>query len=121
MLNTTVEVNAGITARSASAAPYLACLIVGLGGLFVGVTGPLLSAFVPPLVRDALGDHRTAIGFVMAIDNFLLLLLVPWTGAASDRARASGRGRMPLIIPAFSSLPSAWWSFPLPLASASSD
>ncbi len=65
------------------------------------MTGPLLSAFVPPLVRDALGDHRTAIGVVMAIDNFLLLLLVPWTGAASDRARASGRGRMPLIIAGF--------------------
>ena len=65
--------------------PYLACIIVGLGGLFFGVTGPLLSNFVPLLVRDALGDHRTLIGFVMAIDNVLLLLLVPWAGAASDR------------------------------------
>jgi MFS family permease len=34
----------------------------------------------------------------MAIDNVLLLLLVPWAGAASDRATAAGRGRLPLII-----------------------
>jgi MFS family permease len=58
----------------------------------------LLSTFVPPLVRDALGDHRTVIGLVMAIDNVLLLLLVPWTGAASDQASARGRGRMPIVI-----------------------
>ena len=78
--------------------PYGALLIVGLGGLFFGVTGPLLSAFVPLLVRDALGDHRTAIGAVMAIDNVLLLLLVPWAGAASDRAVARGRGRLALVL-----------------------
>ena len=81
--------------------PYLACALVGLGGLFAGVTGPLLSTFVPPLVRDALGDHRTAIGAVMAIDNVLLLLLVPWAGAASDRASARGRGRLPLVLSGF--------------------
>jgi maltose/moltooligosaccharide transporter len=78
--------------------PYAVCLCVGLGGLFSGVTGPLLSTFVPPLVQSALGDHRTAIGGVMAIDNVLLLLLVPWAGAASDRASAAGRGRLPMII-----------------------
>ena len=76
--------------------PYGVCLCIGLGGLFAGVTGPLLSTFVPPLVRDSLGDHRTAIGMVMAIDNVLLLLLVPWAGAASDRASAGGRGRLPI-------------------------
>jgi len=81
--------------------PYGACLLVGLGGLFAGVTGPLLSTFVPPLVGDALGDHRTAIGAVMAIDNVLLLLLVPWAGAASDRATARGRGRLPVILSGF--------------------
>ena len=75
--------------------PYGTCVVVGLGGLFAGVTGPLLSTFVPLLVRDALGERRTAIGAVMAIDNVLLLLLVPWAGAASDRASASGRGRLP--------------------------
>jgi MFS family permease len=69
-----------------------------LGGLFAGVTGPLLSTFVPPVVRDALGDHRTAIGVVMAIDNVLLLLLVPWVGAASDRASACGRGRLRIVM-----------------------
>jgi len=78
--------------------PYATCLYVGLGGLFAGVTGPLLSTFVPPLVQSALGDHRALIGAVMAIDNVLLLLLVPWAGAASDRATAAGRGRLPLII-----------------------
>ena len=81
-----------------SQTPYIPLLLVGLGGLFFGVTGPLLSAFVPPLVRDALGEHRAAIGAVMAIDNVLLLLLVPWAGAASDRASARGRGRLPLVL-----------------------
>ena len=78
--------------------PYAVCVCVGLGGLFSGVTGPLLSAFIPPLVQTALGDHRTTIGAVMAIDNVLLLLLVPWAGAASDRASAAGRGRLPVIV-----------------------
>ena len=78
--------------------PYGALLIVGLGGLFFGVAGPLLSAFIPLLVRDALGDHRTAIGAVMAIDNVLLLLLVPWAGAVSDRAVARGQGRLALVL-----------------------
>jgi MFS family permease len=83
------------------AAPYLTCAIIGLGGLFAGVTGPLVSAFVPLLVRQSLGDHRTLIGLVMAIDNVLLLLLVPLAGAASDRAIARGKGRLPLVLGAF--------------------
>ena len=78
--------------------PYRACLLIGLGGLFAGVTGPLLSAFIPPLVRDTLGDQRTLIGVVMAADNVLLLALVPWAGPASDRARASGQGRLPFVL-----------------------
>ncbi|HKR11317.1 MAG TPA: MFS transporter [Pyrinomonadaceae bacterium] len=85
-------------ARPRSPIPYRALLIIGLGGLFAGVTGPLLSTFIPPLVRDAVGDHRTAIGAIMAIDNVLLLLLVPLTGPASDRASARGRGRLPLVL-----------------------
>jgi len=82
-------------------APLALCAMLGLGGLFSGVTGPLLSTFVPPVVRNVLGDHRTAIGFVMAIDNVLLLLLVPWAGAASDRASGRGRGRLPIVISGF--------------------
>ncbi len=90
-----------LEAVHAARTPYLSLFIVGLGGLFAGVTGPLLSAFVPPLVRDALGEHRTAIGAVMAIDNFLLLLLVPLAGVASDRASARGRGRLPIVLTGF--------------------
>ena len=81
--------------------PYLTCAIIGLGGLFAGVTGPLLSNFVPLLVRQALGDHRTLIGLVMAIDNVLLLLLVPWVGAASDHAAVRGAGRLPIVLVGF--------------------
>ena len=89
------------SARRVARAPYAALALIGLGGLFSGVTGPLISAFVPPLVRDMLGDHRTAIGAVMAIDNVLLLLLVPWAGPVSDRATARGRGRLPLVLGGF--------------------
>ena len=84
--------------RPRSPIPFRALLLVGLGGLFAGVTGPLLSTFIPPLVRDALGDQRTAIGAVMAIDNVLLLLLIPLTGPASDRAKARGRGRLLFVL-----------------------
>jgi maltose/moltooligosaccharide transporter len=56
---------------------------------------------VPILVREALGDHRTAIGAVMAIDNVLLLLLVPWAGVASDRAASRGGSRLPLVLGGF--------------------
>ncbi|HMC56391.1 MAG TPA: MFS transporter [Gemmatimonadaceae bacterium] len=95
-----IQATAGALAAPAAPArvPYAVCLCVGLGGLFAGVTGPLLSTFIPPMVRDALGEHRTTIGLVMAIDNVLLLLLVPWSGAASDRSSAAGRGRRPIII-----------------------
>jgi maltose/moltooligosaccharide transporter len=88
-------------AAPAHPVPYAQCVLLGLGGLFSGVTGPLLSTFVPPLVRAVLGDQRTLIGLVMAIDNVLLLLLVPWAGAASDGARARGRGRMSIVLPGF--------------------
>lgn len=81
--------------------PYLTLAVIGLGGLFSGVTGPLVSAFVPPLVQDVVGDRRLLIGAIMAIDNILLLLLVPWAGAASDRASARGRGRLGLVIAGF--------------------
>ena len=95
------------------------CALVGLGGLFAGVTGPLLSAFVPLLVRDVLGEHRTLIGAVMAIDNVLLLLLVPWAGAASDRASASGRGRLPIVLSGFVLASGAWRCSPRPRDSGS--
>ena len=85
-------------AMRAARAPWGPLALIGLGGLFAGVTGPLLSTFIPPLVRDALGDQRTLIGVVMAIDNVLLLALVPWAGPASDRASARGRGRLPLVL-----------------------
>lgn len=101
--NTDAELLAGgAHAPSATSSPtraaYRSCLIIGLGGLFAGVTGPLLSNYVPILVRDALGEQRTAIGAVMAIDNVLLLVLVPWAGIVSDRAVNRGRGRLPLVL-----------------------
>ena len=77
---------------------YLLCAFLGLGGLVAGATGPLLSNYVPLLVEDLLGERRTAIGAVMAIDNVLLLLLVPWSGALSDRASAQGRGRRRIVV-----------------------
>lgn len=89
------------TLASSRRTPYLTLAIVGLGGLFAGATGPLLSTFVPLLVRDTLGDNRTAIGAVMAIDNVLLLLLVPWAGVLSDRATQRGVGRLPLVLAGF--------------------
>ena len=93
-----IQVIAAAPGAPSARVPYAICLCIGLGGLFAGVTGPLLSTFIPPMVRDVLGDHRTAIGAVMAIDNVLLLLLVPWSGAASDRSSAAGRGRLPIVL-----------------------
>ena len=90
-------VASSIEARAA----YVACVLLGLGGLFAGVTGPLLSNFVPLIIRDTLGNARTAIGALMAIDNVLLLLLVPLAGAASDRASARGHGRLSLVLVGF--------------------
>jgi MFS family permease len=86
---------------TAARVPYGTCAVVGLGGLFAGVTGPLLSAFIPILVQAAIGEQRTVIGAVMAIDNVLLFLLVPWAGAASDRASAGGRGRLAIVLGGF--------------------
>jgi MFS family permease len=91
--------------------------VIGLGGLFYGVTGPLLSAFIPPMVREILGDRRTAIGTVMAIDNVLLLLLVPLAGAVSDRAAARGEGRLRLVVPAYVLAAAGMLLFPFAAAS----
>lgn len=106
-----------LAAPAATSAPsrsaYLSCLVIGLGGLFAGVTGPLLSAFVPPLVRGALGDRRTAIGAVMAIDNVLLLLLVPLAGALSDRAVSRGSGRLPLVLAGYALASAGMAVFPV--------
>ena len=52
-------INEVSVARRSVAIPYRACALIGLGGLFAGVTGPLLSTFIPPLVRDAVGEQRT--------------------------------------------------------------
>ena len=100
---TSAELIAGRPTEAAAAstvrrAAYRSSLLIGLGGLFAGVTGPLLSNYVPILVRDALGEQRTLIGGVMAIDNVLLLLLVPWAGIASDRAVNRGGSRLPLVL-----------------------
>jgi maltose/moltooligosaccharide transporter len=100
-VTTQIIVGAPASSVAATRVPYATCILVGLGGLFNGVTGPLLSAFVPLLVQAAIGEHRTAIGAVMAIDNVLLLLLVPWAGAASDRASARGRGRLAIVVSGF--------------------
>jgi len=89
---------AAVPEAIASRRVYLLCALVGLGGLFAGVTGPLLSTYIPILVRDALGEHRAAIGAVMAIDNVLLFVLVPWAGILSDRASNRGGARRPLVI-----------------------
>jgi maltose/moltooligosaccharide transporter len=98
---------------SRTATPWGAIALVGLGGLFAGVTGPLLSTFVPLLVRDVLGDRRTIIGGVMAIDNVLLLLLVPLAGLLSDRAVAAGRSRLPLVLGGFGLAAIGMTVFPL--------
>jgi maltose/moltooligosaccharide transporter len=78
--------------------PYLVCALVGLGGLFSGVTGPLLSNFIPTMVRTVVGEERTVIGAVLALDNVIMLLLVPWSGVLSDHFRVRGRGRLPIIL-----------------------
>ena len=54
----------------------------------------------------------------MAIDNVLLLLLVPWSGAASDRATARGRGRLPLVLGGFVLSPAGMALFPWSSSSA---
>jgi MFS family permease len=80
-------------------APYALVTMLGLGGLVWGATGPLVSNFVPLLAASLLGNRPATIGWVMAIDNLLLLVLVPWAGARSDRASADGRGRLQLVVP----------------------
>jgi MFS family permease len=87
-----------VVSRRCVAVPFGLCCLLSLGGLVVGATGPLISNFLPLLVAEVLGERRTAIGAIMAIDNVLLLLLVPLAGAVSDRATASGKGRLRFVV-----------------------
>jgi hypothetical protein len=50
------------TSRS-SAVPYRMCFLIGLGGLFSGVTGPLLSTFIPPI---ALGTFHPRLQYAFS-------------------------------------------------------
>ena len=88
-------------AHSADAAPTRVpvglCVFLGLGGLATGAVGPLYSTFVPAMARAAVAND-VAVGLILAIDNVLLFLLVPWTGALSDRRAARGRDRRPLVV-----------------------
>ncbi|MBY0496636.1 MAG: MFS transporter [Cyanobacteria bacterium] len=67
---------------------------------------------MPPVARDVLGDQRTAIGMVMAIDNVLLLLLVPWAGARSDRASGRGSSRLRMVLFGFAVAAAGMLLFP---------
>jgi maltose/moltooligosaccharide transporter len=85
-------------ARTGSASvPVGLCLFLGLGGLATGAIGPLYSTFVPPMARAAVAND-VIVGLILAIDNVLLFLLVPWMGALSDRRAAAGRDRRLLVV-----------------------
>jgi MFS family permease len=77
--------------------PVGLCLFLGLGGLATGAIGPLYSTFVPPMARAAVAND-VIVGLILAIDNVLLFVLVPWMGALSDRRAAAGRDRRLLVI-----------------------
>jgi MFS family permease len=86
-----------VAEATSSRVPIRLCVFLGLGGLAVGAIGPLYSTFVPPMVNRVV-TNDVVVGLVLAIDNALLFLLVPWMGAVSDRRAASGRDRRPLIV-----------------------
>lgn len=77
--------------------PVRHILLLGLAGLATGAIGPLYSTFVPPMV-DAVVETDVTIGLILAIDNALLFVLVPWTGAVSDQRAARGQSRRPLVV-----------------------
>lgn len=80
-----------------SAPPVRRILLLGLGGLATGAIGPLYSTFVPPMV-DGVVPTDVRLGLILAIDNALLFILVPWTGVLSDQRAAAGLSRRPLVV-----------------------
>jgi cytochrome b561 len=74
-------------------------LILGLSILAMGVTRMLWRRFDGfPSWSDALSERDRRLVHWTERVLMLLLLLVPWAGAASDRSSAAGRGRLPIVL-----------------------
>ena len=72
--------------------------LLGFGFLGVSVIWALYNAYIPVLLKERFNLSSTAIGWIMTIDNFLAILLLPFLGALSDRTRTRLGRRRPYIL-----------------------
>lgn len=76
-----------------------AAFLFALGSGVVGASSPLYDTYVPSWVDGHLHD-ASKVGAVMGIDNLLLLCVVPFVGAWSDRVRTRLGRRLPFALAA---------------------
>ena len=72
--------------------------LLGFGFLGVSVIWSLYNAYMPIFLQEDFHLSGTVTGWIMAIDNILAILLLPFLGALSDRTRTRLGRRRPYIL-----------------------
>ena len=72
--------------------------LLGFGFLGVSVIWSLYNAYMPIFLQEDFHLSGTVTGWIMAIDNILAIVLLPFLGALSDRTRTRLGRRRPYIL-----------------------
>ena len=84
-------------ARTSMKGYYKTTFLIGLGFFTMGLMDPLLGTYIPIFLNRYV-DSRGLIGFIMTLENFFAIALIPIVTAYSDRTRTRIGRRMPFII-----------------------
>lgn len=77
---------------------YKRTLLAGLAFFTICAFWPLYEATVPLMLKNTFHMGDTLSGLIMAMDNILALVLLPYFGMLSDRSRSRFGRRMPFIV-----------------------
>ncbi len=72
--------------------------LLGFGFLGVSVIWALYNAYMPIFLQEDYHLSAKVTGWIMAIDNILAIVLLPFLGALSDRTRTRLGRRRPYIL-----------------------
>lgn len=71
--------------------------VIGLGFFGISVVWPIYNSYMPILLDKFISSKQT-IGWIMTIDNWLALTLMPLVGYLSDRTRTRFGRRIPYLL-----------------------
>lgn len=77
---------------------YKRTLLIGLAFLSISAFWQMYDNVIPLILKNSFGMGETVTGAIMAMDNILALLLLPFFGALSDRVDTPIGKRTPFIL-----------------------